>query len=55
MNAVQMRVAMIGLLAGALECAEDLEDASTAYLIERALDEARSRQFSEIAISEPLH
>ena len=26
--------------------AEDLEDGTTAYLIERALDEARSQQFT---------
>jgi hypothetical protein len=26
--------------------ADDLEDGSTGYLIERALDEARSRQFT---------
>jgi hypothetical protein len=54
MNATQMRVALIGFLEAALKRAEDLEDSSTAYLIERALDEARSRQFSEIA-SAPLH
>ena len=54
MNATEMRVALIGFLEGALKCAEDLEDGSTAYLIERALDEARSRQFSGIAV-EPLH
>jgi hypothetical protein len=55
MNAAQMRAALIAFLEGALKCAEDLEDGPTAYLVERALDEARSRLFSEIRLSEPLH
>ena len=29
-----------------MNLAEDLEDGTTAYLIERALDEARSQQFT---------
>jgi len=34
------------LLEDALMLADDLEDGTTGYLIERALDEARSRQFT---------
>jgi hypothetical protein len=55
MSATQMRAALIAYLEGALKCAEDLEDGPTTYLVERALDEARSRMFSEISLSEPLH
>jgi len=55
MNANQMRVALIAFLEGALNCAEDLEDSSTIYLIERALDEVRSRQFSAVPAAQPLN
>jgi hypothetical protein len=37
---------MIKLLEDALMLADDLEDDNTGYLIERALDEARSQQFA---------
>jgi len=37
---------MIKLLGGALMLAEDLEDGTTAYLIELSLDEARAQQFT---------
>jgi hypothetical protein len=36
---------LIALLESALVAAEELSDGATAYLIERALDEARARQF----------
>jgi DNA-binding ferritin-like protein len=39
------RGTLIKLLENAMELAEDLEDGTTAYLIERALDEARSQHF----------
>ena len=46
MNAtVEERGRLIALLEQAMELAEEIEDANTAYLIERALDEARSQQF----------
>jgi hypothetical protein len=35
--------AMIAYLEGALQFAEEIKDADTAYLIERALDEARAK------------
>jgi hypothetical protein len=39
---------IIKYLEDALVLADELEDGSTGYLIERALDEARSRQFKPI-------
>jgi hypothetical protein len=36
---------LIRYLEAALALADELEDGETGYLIERALDEARSRQF----------
>ena len=42
---VQARGKLIDLLARALAAAEELGDGATAYLIERALDEARAPQF----------
>jgi hypothetical protein len=44
-NAAEQRGKMIKLLEDALMLADDLEDGTTGYLIERALDEARSQQF----------
>lgn len=55
MRESQTHVALVAFLQGALKCAEDIEDSTTAYLIERALDEARSRQFSGVETSETLH
>jgi hypothetical protein len=56
MDDSKIRVAMIAYLEGALECAEQLKDGTTAYLIERSLDEARGRLFSSIAsVEEQLH
>ena len=45
-NVAEQRGKMIKLLEYALMLAEDLKDGNTGYLIERALDEARSRQFT---------
>ena len=42
----EQRGKVIKLLENALTLAEDMEDGTTAYLIERALDEARSQQFT---------
>jgi hypothetical protein len=55
MDTTQTRSAMISHLEGALDFAEQIQDSATAYLIERALDEARSRQFSGLAHVEELH
>jgi len=55
MDATQTRGAMIAYLEGALEFAERIKDGATAYLIERALDEARSKQFSGWPPVEELH
>jgi hypothetical protein len=46
------RAAMIAYLEGALEFAEELGEPTTAYLIERALDEARSKAVSSICAGE---
>jgi DNA-binding ferritin-like protein len=42
----EQRGKLVKLLETAMDLAEDLEDGTTAYLIERALDEARSQQFT---------
>jgi hypothetical protein len=39
----EQRGRLIRLLENAMDLAEDLEDGTAAYLIERALDEARSQ------------
>jgi hypothetical protein len=44
LDAVQRRAAMIRHLEEALAVADELNEAATGYLIERALDEARSNQ-----------
>jgi hypothetical protein len=41
----QKRGELIKLLEDALTLSEELRDSTTGFLIERALDEARSRQF----------
>lgn len=41
----ERRGQLIQMLEEAIEIADELEDGATGYLIERALDEARSRQF----------
>jgi hypothetical protein len=45
MDAAERRGDLIGLLERALTVAEDLGDATVAYLIERALDQATAEQF----------
>jgi hypothetical protein len=42
------REKIISFLQRALELAEEVEDGTTAYLIERALDEVRSETFSSV-------
>lgn len=44
-DTAEERGRLIGLLEQAMELAEKMEDGNTAYLIERALDEARSQVF----------
>lgn len=48
MDSGQQRLAMLAQLEGALDLAERLKEPTLAYLIERALDEARSRSISGI-------
>jgi hypothetical protein len=48
MDKAQQRLAMIAQLEGALKLAECLNEPIAAYLIERALDEARSKCFSSV-------
>jgi hypothetical protein len=55
MDNPETRAAIIAFLENALKLAEQIEDSTTAYLIERALDEARSQTFSSIARLEQLH
>ena len=55
MEATQSRAVMIAYLEGALAFAEEIKESTTAYLIERALDEARSKQFSGLSPIEELH
>ena len=45
---VEKRGQLIRYLEDALALADEIEDGHTGYLIERALDEARSRQFKPI-------
>jgi hypothetical protein len=45
-NSAERRGEMIKLLESALAMADELNDGGTGYLIERALDEARARQFT---------
>jgi hypothetical protein len=45
MDTAQKRGDLIKRLEDALALADDLQDGTTEYLIERALDEARSQQF----------
>jgi hypothetical protein len=46
MSTAQSRAAMIAHLERAFEYAQEINEGTTAYLIERALDEARSQQIS---------
>ena len=54
MNNVELRAKIIAFLDDALRMAEELDDGAMAYLVDRALDEARSKQFSSVAEA-PLH
>jgi hypothetical protein len=49
MDQTQTRATIIAFLERALEFAGEINDSTTAYLIERALDEARSQQLSQRA------
>ena len=51
----QARSAMIAFLEGALDVADRLADGETAYLIERALDRARSTSVKDILPERLLH
>jgi glutamate mutase epsilon subunit len=48
MDKIQVRTGIIAYLEGALNFAEEIKDSTTAYLFERALDEARSKAFSSV-------
>jgi len=48
MDDEEKRGQLIRYLEDALALADEIEDGHTGYLIERALDEARSRQFKPI-------
>jgi hypothetical protein len=50
-DSAQKRGELVGHLEDALELADEIQDGQTGFLIERALDEARSRQFRLIADS----
>jgi len=51
LQAAQKRTALIDHLLSALGLADELGDSTLGYLIERALDEARSQQVSAIESS----
>jgi hypothetical protein len=55
MDRTQTRTAIITFLESALKFAEEINDTTTAYLIERALDEARSQGFSSVSAGGPTH
>jgi hypothetical protein len=55
MDKAEIRAAIISFLEQALQFAEQLEEEPTAYLIERALDEARAQTFSGVPDLEPRH
>ncbi len=48
-DSAQKRGQLIKHLEDALALADEINDGQTSFLIERALDEARSRQFGPIA------
>jgi len=48
-DSAQKRGELIRHLEDALALADEIQDGQTGFLIERALDEARSRQFKPIA------
>jgi hypothetical protein len=55
MDRTQTRAAIVAFLESALKFAEEIDDSTTAYLIERALDEARSWGFSSVSAGDPTH
>jgi hypothetical protein len=55
MDQPQTRAMIIAFLERALELAEEMDDSATAYLIERALDEARSWEITNARPTEPTH
>jgi hypothetical protein len=48
MDSAQKRGELIALLESAQALAEEINDGTTSYLIERALDEARAQQFKPV-------
>jgi hypothetical protein len=48
MDFAQKRGELIALLESALALAEEINDGTTGYLVERALDEARAQQFKPV-------
>jgi hypothetical protein len=55
MDSMQTRTAVVTFLESALKLAEEIEDSATAYLIERALDEARGQAFSSVPRTDSTH
>jgi hypothetical protein len=51
----ETRATMIAFLERALDLAEEIDDSTTIYLIERALDEARAQGFSGVPRGDPTH
>jgi hypothetical protein len=49
MDSAEKRGALINHLDAALSLADELSDGSTGFLIERTLDEARSRKFRPVS------
>jgi hypothetical protein len=55
MDRTQARAAIVTYLESALKLAEEIDDSTTIYLIERALDEARSQRISTMPRTDPTH
>jgi hypothetical protein len=55
MDSAQTRAAIIAHLESALTYADQIKDGTTGYLIERAIDEARSQLFSRISTASELN
>jgi hypothetical protein len=55
MDRMQTRAAIVIFLDSALKLAEEIDDGATTYLIEHALDEARSQSFSGVPHVDPTH
>jgi hypothetical protein len=52
MDNIHVRAVIVAFLQDALKFAEEIEDSTTAYLIERALDETGAKEFSSVATPE---